>query len=134
MNTQNQCSGIISPATGLFLAQNVSTSARKLTFMSLLQTYHIRQSASDSNTQNRLKSDLHPCKCETQIRYVSSRSSNQLPPELKHFLSLNLSKRRKLPRLIHQQTNFPRNKFVAHSYSNTESEMKMYLRQQGIVS
>ena len=79
--------------------------------------------------QNSLKSDTHPCQCETQIRYASSRSSSQLTPELKYFPYLNSSKRRKLPRLIHRSTNCHGNQFVAHSHSIVGSKMKMYSRQ-----
>ena len=39
-----------------------------------------------------------------------------------------------LTHLIHRSTNLHRNKFVAHSHSNTGSEMKMYSRQQHIES
>ena len=49
------------------------------------------------------------------------------------IFSLNSSKRRKLPRLIHRSTNLYRNKTVAHSHSNTGSEIKIYSRQQRIV-
>ena len=88
-----------------------------------------------SRKQSKLvRIDIHACQCETQIRCASSRSSSQLPSELKHFPSLNSSKRRKLLHRVHRATNLHLHKFVAHLHSNTRSAIKIYSRQQCIVS